>query len=352
MAKIQFEVQKQESVFHNPMQDMQLTRQSLEVRTDPLTKHQSLLNTGLEGKAQILFPDTDYEYLEQRGQETQESCFLCGENWQQKTPAYPEEFLPQGRLQQGQAALFPNLFPIGAYHSVIRLGDKHLRKLDDLPPELLADGFQVALDFLRKCYAYDPSMRYATMNANYLFPAGASLVHPHFQILNSPTPSTQHQLLLDKSQEYLQNNQSCYWEDLLQEEKRLGKRWIGQIGNSYWLTAFAPIGYNEIQVVWPRKQSFLQWDEQDTQDLAQGLSHVLQVWHSMRLSTFNFSCFSAPLGQDSPHFCCMMRLVNRQNVHAHHRTDDYFFQKLLQNELILNRPEDLAQWMQKGFPGN
>ncbi|MFW6178830.1 MAG: hypothetical protein ACOC43_10775, partial [Desulfohalobiaceae bacterium] len=62
--------------------------------------------------------------------------------------------------------------------------------------------------------------------------------------------------------------------------------------------------------------------------------------------------FSAPLGQDSPHFCCMMRLVNRQNVHAHHRTDDYFFQKLLQNELILNRPEDLAQWMQKGFPGN
>ena len=349
MAGIEFKVHHQQSRFHNPFQDMQLTTQDLEVRTDPLTGHQSVLNTGLEGKAQILFPDTDYEYLEQRGQETARTCFLCPEDWKKNTPAYPEEFLPQGRLEHGQAALFPNLFPIGAYHSVIRLGDKHLRKLNNFPVQLLADGFSVALDFVRKCHGYDPEMRYATLNANYLFPAGASLVHPHFQIINSPTPSTHHELILQKCARYHEQHNTCFWDDLLQQEKARDERWIGTTGNACWIAAFAPMGYNEIQVVWPDRQNFLQWTHQDVKDLARGLNQVFNLWHEMNLSTFNFTCFSAPLDQDSPHFCCVMRLVNRQNVIPHHRTDDYFFQKLMQNELILNRPENLARKMREAF---
>ncbi len=352
MAQIQFKTNRQKSVFHNPLEDMQLTSQELEIRTDPLTGRQSVLNSGLEGKIQILFPDTDYQYLEQRGQQTRETCFLCPADWHRNTPAYPEDFLPQGRLEHGQAALFPNLFPIGAYHSVIRLGDHHLRKLDDFPEQLLMDGFAVALDFVRRCHEYDPSMRYATLNANYLFPAGASLIHPHFQIINSPTPCTQHQLLLEKSEEYMKLHNTSFWEDLVQEEASLDQRWIGTINNAHWIAAFAPMGFNEIQVIWPGRKSFLQWTDQDVSGLARGLSYILGVWHEMKLSTFNFTCFSAPLDQDTPSFCCFMRMVNRQNVMPHHRTDDYFFQKLMHNELILNRPEELAARMKKGFPGS
>jgi hypothetical protein len=47
-----------------------------------------------------------------------------------------------------------------------------------------------------------------------------------------------------------------------------------------------------------------------------------------------------------------MRLVNRQNVVPDHRTDDFFLQKLMHNNTILNRPERLAQWVGDGFPGN
>ncbi len=351
MSKIEFKVSEQYSSFHNPFQDMELVTQKLEVRTDPLTGHQSVLNPDLEGKAQILFPDTDFEYLEQRGDATLQNCFLCPADWKKNTPSYPEDFLPSGGLEYGQATLFPNLFPIGAYHSVIRLGDQHLRKLNDFPVQLLTDGFTVARDFVRKCHDYDPEMRYATINANYLFPAGASLVHPHFQIISSPTPCTHLEQLLDKSVGYHDRNHSCYFQDLAAEEKRLGQRWIGEINNTCWITAFAPMGYNEIQVIWPEKESFLQWTDQDVRDLALGLNHILSVWYGMNLSTFNFSCFSAPLDQDSPHFRCVMRIVNRQNVMPHHRTDDYFFQKLMQNELILNRPEELASRMRQGFPG-
>ncbi len=350
MSGIRFKIEHQQSVFHSPLKNMELTFQELEVRTDPLTGQISVLNSGLAGKSQILFPDTDYDYLLQRGEETRQTCFLCPPDWRKNTPAYPEEFLPEGRLEYGQAALFPNLFPIGAYHSVIRLGDKHLRMLNDFPVQLLTDGFKVALEFVRKCQAYDPSMIYATINANYLFPAGASLIHPHFQVISSPTLSTHHQLLLQKSFEYRDKYSSSYWDDLVQKEMN-SERFIGRISSSCWLAAFAPMGFNEIQVIWPERQSFLHLTDEDVHDLALGLGHLLDVWHEMKLSTFNFSCFSAPLGRDTPHFCCVMRIVNRQNVIPHHRTDDYFFQKLMRNELILNRPEELARRVRTEFPG-
>jgi hypothetical protein len=41
--------------------------------------------------------------------------------------------------------------------------------------------------------------------------------------------------------------------------------------------------------------------------------------------------------------------VNRQNLYPNYRNDDYFLQKLLQTELILTLPEDLAAEARKYF---
>jgi galactose-1-phosphate uridylyltransferase len=350
MTRIEFRTKPQEAAFHSPLHDMELVRQALELRFDPLTGRQSIYNSALADKAAAAFPETDFDYLQHRAEATRERCFLCSQDWKKHTPTYPEALIPTGILERGQAALFPNLFPVAPFHSLIRVGDKHLRTLDDFPIDLLADAFSVALEFVLACHAYDPGMRYATMNANYQLPAGASLMHPHFQILGSSEASTHHAQLLEKSAEYRARNGGSYWLDLVEEEKDRGERWIGQINQSCWMTSFAPMGQNEVLAVWPWRQSFLDWSEQDVWDLAAGLSHVLRVWHQMRLSSFNFSCFSAPLGEDSPHFCSVLRMVTRQNVIPDHRTDDYFLQKLMRNELILNRPEKLAQWMRKDFP--
>jgi hypothetical protein len=69
----------------------------------------------------------------------------------------------------------------------------------------------------------------------------------------------------------------------------------------------------------------------------------------MKFSTYNFSCFSGPVDRPSPQFRCLLRLVNRQNAIPHHRTDDYFFQKLLKNEIIIQRPEKLATFLRGYF---
>jgi galactose-1-phosphate uridylyltransferase len=251
---------------------------------------------------------------------------------------------------RGQAVLFPNLFPLCASHAVVMVGDRHFRALDDFPQSLLEDALGVSLDFLRRLHEVEPEQAYCTINANYLFPAGASVVHPHLQVLASSEPGTQHRLLLDRSAAWLEERGETFWSELVATE-RGGERWIGELGSGAWLAAFAPLGPHEVQAVWPSRRNLLEWDDDEMNALARGLSAVLAGYHDLGLSTFNLSLFSGPLGGESPGFRCMLRVVNRQNVHPHHRTDDYYFQKLLQNEIVLRRPERLAETLRERFGG-
>ena len=349
MAVIHFERWRQVARFHNPLKGGEFDEQDIEVRLDPLLGHQSVFPSMLRGKASALFPPTDREYLEERAEKSKAQCFLCEGKWRQRAPRYAKEILPQGYLVKNDVAIFPNLFPLAAYHAVVMVGEKHLRHLDDFPPGTIKDSFSVTLEFMRRCYQSDPSAKYFTINANYLFPAGASVMHPHLQILGSPFPGTHEREMLKKSRDYYEQNGTSYWMDLVAEEKRLQERWIGEIGGSRWFTAYSPLGPNEINAVMPGAHHFLEWTDAELDGVAEGLARALKAYSGLNLSTFNFSCFSAPLGSDSKEFCCFLRLINRQNVIPHYRTDDYYFQKLLRGELIVSPPEELATFIRQYF---
>ncbi len=349
MAGISFELRKQTARFHNPLKEGKLDAQPIEVRLDPLTAHQSIFNPALEGKASILFPDTDHAYLLQRAEETKGQCFLCDGRWKTTTPRYDDAVIPGGRLIRGETVLFPNLFPLAGYHAVVMVGNDHHRTLDNFPASLLEDALTLSFEFVRRCYEADPEAAYFTINCNFLFPAGASVIHPHLQIIGSPFPGAHHSLLLEKSRAYYEKEGSCYWLDLIEKEKELDERVIGAIHDSEWFAAFSPIGINEVNAVWKDRMSFLEWTESDVKAFAEGLSGVLRAYHEMKFSTFNFSCFSGPLGKTTPEFRCFLRLINRQNVIQHYRTDDFYFQKLLKNEIIVNRPEALAKIMKNSL---
>ena len=229
MAEIRFERWRQVARFHNPLRDGELDEQEIEVRVDPLMGHQSIFNSALEDKTSILFPPTDKEYLEQRAEETKGQCFLCDGKWKQMTPHYSEKVLPEGRLVRNDVALFPNLFPLAAYHAVVMLGTRHYRHLNDFPESILKDAIAVSLEFIRRCNECDSGAVHFTINANYLFPAGSSVLHPHMQVLGAPFPGTQERELLDKSQRYFEEQGSSYWLNLAGMEKRLQERWLGEL---------------------------------------------------------------------------------------------------------------------------
>ncbi len=343
MDKISFHLEKQVARFINPLKNNKLDSQEIEVRYDPLLGHQSVLNRDLKDKASILFPDTDKDYLLEVVKESEAHCFLCSGRWKDTTPRYPDELIPGGRLIKGEVVLFPNLFPLFEYHPVVMLGEKHYRDLNDFSASLLADALTVCLEFIERCFRNDPSAKYFTINANYLFPAGSSVVHPHLQIIGGPVPVTHQKDLIERSSSYHESNGSVYWNDLIEKEKKIGRRWIGELKGGCLITSFSPIGQNEVQIIWPSKRHFLEWDDGDVKFAAVGISNVLNVYHSMNFSTFNFSIFSGSLDGSDDSFRCMMRIITRQNVVPNHRTDDYYFQKLLRDEIILVPPEKLAE---------
>ena len=142
---IRFEKHVQKSTFHNPMLRNELTTQEITIRRDPLTGCQSAFNPSLEDKVAVFFGPTDQALIDRLARESQGRCFLCGDNWKLATPKYPKELVPDGRIQVGEAVLFPNLFPVAHVHAVIRVGDKHYVRLGDFDPAMILEAFQAPL---------------------------------------------------------------------------------------------------------------------------------------------------------------------------------------------------------------
>jgi galactose-1-phosphate uridylyltransferase len=340
---IEFWTFRSTAPFVNPLKNWELDEQVLEFRKDPLLGHVSIFSPAIQGKKDILFPAPDPAYVQSIADATKPNCFLCDGKWERMTPKYPDDLIPGGRLVKGETVLFPNLFPTASYHAVIMLGESHYRSLDNFPEDLLKDAFGLSVDFLGRVFKKNSEMLYTTINANYLPPAGSSVFHPHVQILISPVPSTHHERVLEASRRYYDQNGRSYWKDLVDVERSKGERYVANFGGSHWLMAFSPIGANEVLGVFPEKGNILKWGEDDITALARGVSLSLKFYHSLGFSTFNFSLFSSPLGDDSPCYGAFIRLVCRQNFVPHYRTDDYYLQKLMENEIISTPPEELAK---------
>ncbi len=346
--KIRFEKHIQKSTFNNPLLGGSPDTQVLEIRRDPLTARQSIFNPSLEDKANILFGKSDPVLIERLARESESKCFLCGDRWKQTTPTYPETVVPGGRVQVGESVLFPNLFPISQVHAVIRVGSRHSIPLEDFSPALVQEALHAAREFITAFFRTDRTVRYFTVNGNYLGPAGASIPHPHFQVLGSDIPFTHLEELLDRGARYRNENGTTYWMDLLEKERELEARFIANTGGISWLTSFSPQGTNEVLGIFPEKRDFTELGDRDISDLASGLSAVLRGYGSLGISTFNFSLYSGPLAGADDTFRCILRIISRQNLYENYRTDDYFLQKLLRNEIIIRTPESLASAL-RGF---
>ena len=88
-------------------------------------------------------------------------------------------------LIQGEAVVFPNLFPYSKHNAVVRMCDQHYVKLDEFTAPMIANSFSAAHNYLNKVIAQDPETAYASINWNYLPPSGGSILHPHIHVLAS-----------------------------------------------------------------------------------------------------------------------------------------------------------------------
>jgi galactose-1-phosphate uridylyltransferase len=335
--------------FLNPMKEFAEDVQTLQIRRDPLLGDTSVFNPELKDKAQIFFGKCDQKLIDTLIEETAKTCFFCGEAVAKSTPRFMPDFSSEGRIRVGEALLFPNLFSLGTYHPVIRLCDAHFLKLSEFTPELIANGFFAAQNFIRIAYEKDPTVVYAAVTANYLFPAGASLVHPHLQMIATPMPYSYQARMLDGCRKWQEKHNSSFFNDLINEEKKTGDRYIGQIGDWHWLTPFSPLGINEAMAIHEIKEDLNDLSDEDINNLATGISKVLCHYETMGHLSYNYSLYSVRSGKTGGGFRAMLKIITRQNLYPNYRNDDYFLQKLLQSELIITPPEELAEQLRKSF---
>lgn len=342
MGTITFERTASTVRIHNPLNGFALEEHRVEVRRDPLTGDTSVLNPYLVAKAGF-FGETDSALVARLAEETARNCIFCGESLRTRTARYPDALVPGGRIEIGEATLLPNLFALGAHHPLIVLSRTHFLRPGGFATELLADGLRAAQRFLRLARDRDREAQVAAVAANYLFPAGASLMHPHIQMLVTPLPYSYHARLLAGARRHAARHGSCFFADLVEAERCDGSRFAGRQGAWHWLAAFAPIGANEVNAVHEREWDFAALPDADLEELARGISRVLAFYESLGHLSFNWTLYAAPHGTAGEGFRCLLKIINRQNPAAAYRNDDYFLQKLLQTELIVRPPEELAK---------
>jgi galactose-1-phosphate uridylyltransferase len=115
------------------------------------------------------------------------------------------------------------------------------------------------------------------------------------------------------------------------------------------MTAFSPLGSNEVIAVHVGEGDFALLSDADLRSLSDGISKVLTFYEDLGHLSFNYSIFSLRKSHPKEGFRCLLKIINRQNLYQNYRNDDYFLQKMLQSELIINLPEELAEKLRALF---
>ena len=142
--------------------------------------------------------------------------------------------------------------------------------------------------------------------------------------------------------------QSAFKIDLIQEEEG-GTRYVGQTGGWHWLTPFSPLGNNEVMAVHENVDDLNDLSEDDINNLSAGISKVLCHYETLGHLSYNYALYSVRKEKGDGSFRALLKIITRQNLYPNYRNDDYFLQKLLQSELIITPPEELAEQLSNSF---
>ena len=283
---MEFKRIQKETVILDPQNDMQPKKITLEVRYDPLTGRQSRISHFRELKWDL--PD-----LEKLVAGTESWCPFCPEKVMQATPSFPENVLPEGRLVAGDKVLFPNIAPYDALGAVATLGSRHYIPMAEIDPGQIAAGIELACSFFEKTSASGhPESIYHLISWNYMPASGSSLIHPHLQVFATSSPPNRLQAELKAAEIYHSNHDSVYWDDLVEIESTEGSRYLGDIGRTHWLSAFAPLGtVGDVIGIVDDISTTLELTPDDMMDLATGLTRAMAGYDKFGLYNFNVSIF-------------------------------------------------------------
>ncbi|MCY0884686.1 MAG: hypothetical protein OWV35_02225 [Firmicutes bacterium] len=328
--------------FLDPTRNWEPTARVTEIRHDPLTGLRARI---LDYPAHFP-PPPDFRPA---AEESAGWCPFCPERVTTVTPRFLAAVTGEGRLVRGPAILFPNLFPYDENSAVGVFSGDHYMPLNAITAGWVQPGLELAQDYARVlAQAYPGRTRHFTFNWNFLPTAGASLVHPHFQIIAGEEPTNRHADLLEASRGYYREHGRVFWEELAEEERAAGERWLGETGPVAWVAAFAPQGLLE---VWGITDSgrYEELSAAALGGLADGISRLASAFAEEGYSGFNLTIFSGVTEEDRRSFRVQLRMVPRLLLSAAGTSDMNYFHTLHGEAITMLRPEEVAARLRPRF---
>lgn len=335
-SPIHFETREGKGTFLDPRKGFEPFSETFQVRLDPLTGRTGHLSHFGAIKPQKLDLDR-YRQPEIKG-----FCPFCPDVRDKVTPKFPEDVVPGGRARRNEALLIPNLYPYDVYSGVIIMSDDHVVPLEGLTERRLTDTVTLGVEFLKKVMAHDGAPPYPVITWNYMPPSGGGLVHPHQQCFATSYPGNQYTDELRCAERFYDTHGANYWSALVEEEIRIGTRYIGSVGSSHWLASFVSLGVlGEIMCVFPEIFSIEDFTERQTQELVSGLLNVFSYFQASDISSFNTSLFFGP--REQTYFSTHFRIIPRTFLNMRDfAPDPNFLQMLLAEPVSVVLPEDVS----------
>ncbi|MDI3327087.1 MAG: hypothetical protein QJR06_00910 [Alicyclobacillaceae bacterium] len=339
---IEFVAEESVTVFQDPTKNWEITRRTTQIRKDPLTGIRTRI---LDYPVRLPDPPD----LTDLANQTAGTCPFCPPRVTEVTPKYLPEVCPEGRFRRGGAVLFPNMFPYDENSAVAIFSPEHYVPLSRLTAGYLMDGFLTAQDYARALERANPEgTRYFSLNWNYLPVAGASIIHPHYQIVAGHEPTNFHEILLRSSARFYEAHRVPYWPNWIAVEKEKGDRYLGRTGTVDWAVAYAPRGLIEVIGVVEDCARVEDMTEERWSDLAAGLERLFRYFAEKRFHGFNLALFSG-LESDREHYRLQVRVVPRVILSAIGTNEVNYFKMLHEECLTMMRPEETAAEMRRAF---
>jgi len=263
-------------------------------------------------------------------------CPFCEDKLGEATGVIDAAITDEGRIRRGVSAVVPNVLAYSEFSSVgLYDTTRHFVGLRELTPLLIGDLMCGLVAYARGVGGVRPMWH--SINANYLPPAGSSVVHPHAQTAHDDIGTTAQRTLMAASERWPGN----FWRDLIETEAG-GPRWLGTRGRVRVLTPWAPIGFHEVWLVLPELRDILELTDEDCADLGAVLSGVLSGYDALDLASFNWALYGGG-PHPSDKYGLLLRMVSRANPDPVYRSDVTYFERLHAEAMIDMAPEEVAQ---------
>jgi UDPglucose--hexose-1-phosphate uridylyltransferase len=250
----------------------------------------------------------------------------------------------EGEVDPAGEGIYDRMHGVGAHEVIIETPD-HQGTLGAMPPGRVADvlgAYRDRLLELRK----DTRLAYALVFKNHGATAGASLEHPHSQLIATPIVPEQIAEELRAAKRYFRRTERCVWCDIVRQERRDELRVVAGTAGFVALSPWAPRFPFETWVLPVRHQAaFQDLDPGGLADVAELLGRLFARYERVLGDPpYNFALHTAPLQvYDVEHYHWHLEVMPKLTQVAGFEWGSGFF-------INATPPEDAARFLREGTP--